>query len=285
MFHTSIHHLLFSSRKRFLPVYLGKFKPRLCTGAQMGRALHANVVRNFIEGLLPSARRSPDGHRLPAQHRSFLMQSFDKLMWCEDARPLIDILHWWLLSKKIYFIHSAAVGTEYGAALLVGAGGNGKSTTALTCLDAGLLYAGDDFCLVDKHNGTPRVFGTYSSAKLHPWSLDKLPGLSAMVSPLPCINDGDDSKKMLFFDHSYTKQLVRELPIRVVLLPQVGDCATSFLTPVSHKTVLNALQLIFQLQFPIQPYCRPRELTHHLLIRLTQQKSSIILMLARNAAS
>ncbi|CAN5272464.1 serine kinase [soil metagenome] len=171
----------------------------------------------------------------------FWMKSFENLMWWEDARPLIDILHWWLLSRKTYFIHSAAVGTAHGAALLVGAGGSGKSTTALTCLEAGLLYAGDDFCLVDRYQGVPRVFGTYSSAKLHPWSLEKLPGLHAMVSPLPCINDGDDSKQMLFFDESYSKLLAREMPIRVILLPKVGHCETSFLTPVSHNTVLKAL--------------------------------------------
>lgn len=171
----------------------------------------------------------------------FWMQSFDQLMWWEDARPLIDILHWWLLSKKTYFIHSAAVGTEYGAALLVGQGGSGKSTTALTCLEAGLFYAGDDFCLVDRHKDVPLVFGTYSSAKLHPWSLEKLPGLNAMVSPLRCINDGDDSKQMLFFDQSYSRLLAKEMPIRVILLPKVGSCQTSSITPVSHKTVLNAL--------------------------------------------
>jgi hypothetical protein len=171
----------------------------------------------------------------------FWMQSFDNLMWWEDARPLVDILHWWLLSKKTYFIHSAAVGTEYGAALLAGEGGSGKSTTALTCLEAGFMYAGDDFCMVDRNQGEPRVFGTYSSAKIHPWGLDRLPGLNPMVSPLPCINDGDDTKKMLFLDSRYSKSFAIEMPVRAILLPKVGDGETSFLTPVSHSAVLQAL--------------------------------------------
>lgn len=171
----------------------------------------------------------------------FWMRSFEKLMWWEDARPIIDILHWWFLAKEHYFIHSAAVGTEFGAALLIGAGGSGKSTTALTCLDQGFFYAGDDFCVVTRNVHGTRVFGTYSSAKLHPWSLDRLPKLKQMESSLPCINDGDDSKRMLFFDSSYADLMVQEMPVKVILLPKVADSEHSSLRPVGHKAVLKAV--------------------------------------------
>src|SRR5262249_58368179 len=77
--------------------------------------------------------------------------------WLDDARrvpyyqtgaPLKTILGWWFDRPDRQLLHAGAVGAGEAGVLLAGAGGAGKSTTALLCVDAGLRYAGDDYVLV-----------------------------------------------------------------------------------------------------------------------------------------
>jgi hypothetical protein len=162
-------------------------------------------------------------------------------MWFEDARPLIDILHWWLRTKNHYMVHGGAVGTEYGGALLAGHGGAGKSTTALTCLISGMKYAADDFCLIGKAEGVASVFGIYTSAKLHPHGLEQLPALNDCVSERPCLNDGDDSKKILFLHPEFQNQIAARMPLRLILLPRIGTNRETTFAPATHHNVIKAL--------------------------------------------
>ena len=65
--------------------------------------------------------------------------------------------------------------------LLVGKGGSGKSTVALSSLGSELLYAGDDYVAVTLEP-TPRVQSLYSSAKLEPHHVREfLPDLVPLV--------------------------------------------------------------------------------------------------------
>ena len=77
----------------------------------------------------------PDGNRAPP--------------W-EQAAPFRGISSsTWVARHGRRYVHGAAVGIGGRAALIVGPGGSGKSTTALTCFAAGMDYAGDDYCIVD----------------------------------------------------------------------------------------------------------------------------------------
>jgi len=98
-------------------------------------------------------------------------QTATGLYWMEDAAalpywelgsPLQTLLNWWASDQGLQYVHAAAVGNANGALLLTGPGGSGKSTTALTCLEAGLGYLGDDYCLVSDRE----VFSLYATAKL-----------------------------------------------------------------------------------------------------------------------
>jgi hypothetical protein len=70
------------------------------------------------------------------------------LPYYEIGSPIRTILNWWTSHQGDQFVHGGAVGNENGGVLLVGKGGSGKSTTSLACLEGGLLYASDDYCLV-----------------------------------------------------------------------------------------------------------------------------------------
>jgi len=102
----------------------------------------------------------------------------DRLEWWEEAAPFRPVLAWWLTSQQRYLAHGAALSVAGRAALLVGPGGSGKSTTALRAKRAGLGYLGDDYCIVarsDAGMGETRDTGSryqvaslYRTVKLRP---------------------------------------------------------------------------------------------------------------------
>jgi len=163
------------------------------------------------------------------------MRDFNQFAWWEDSRPFIDILHWWLRRKRFFFVHAAAVGTASGAALLVGKGGAGKSTTALGCLENGLYYSGDDFCLIGKSD-VPYVYGIYSSAKVE--TIDSLPEFRPSLSKKTRVKG---EKEMLFLYPQFESQIAERIPLSAILIPQIANQVHTRVTPSSHHAAVKAL--------------------------------------------
>jgi len=167
------------------------------------------------------------------------------LPFYESGAPLRTILHWWLREHGRQLVHAAAVGTPRGGVLLVGKGGSGKSTTALTCLESELLYAGDDYCVLDTE-GEPYVHSLYSSAKLNGNNIDQLPQLAFAVSNA----DRLDTEKALIFLHQHLPhKVVSGFPVRAILLPRITGRQATILSPASPTEALRALapSTLFQL--------------------------------------
>ena len=177
------------------------------------------------------------------------------MYWVKDAQalpyyeigsPLRTILHWWADRGAYQFIHAGAVGLAAGGVLLAGKGGTGKSTTALVCLEAGLMYASDDYCLV-KTDPVPFVYSLYNTAKLRgDLDLERFPLLAPFVSNKSRL----ESDKAVFFLQQHFPQLVsRGFPIKAILLPLVTDQKETRLRPVTAGAVLAALapSTLFQL--------------------------------------
>jgi hypothetical protein len=82
-----------------------------------------------------------DSEKGAAWHR--VADAYEQPYW-DQACPIRQILFWWLASRNYLQVHGAAVGTPKAGALVVGKGGSGKSTVALSSLGTGLLYGGDD---------------------------------------------------------------------------------------------------------------------------------------------
>jgi hypothetical protein len=168
--------------------------------------------------------------------------------WCRDVAhlplwergaPLRSILHWWLRARGLQLVHAAAVGTPNGAVLLAGKGGSGKSTTALTSLNDGLLYLSDDYSLVQL-DPAPTVHSIYNTAKVRPDNLERVPHLrDAVVN-----RDALGSEKALFFVHrQFPERIVRRLPIRAILLPRVTGLPDTTIESASPRDSLAALSL------------------------------------------
>lgn len=153
----------------------------------------------------------------------------------EQAAPLKVLLHWWLRERGLTMIHAGAIGTEDGAVLIVGKTGAGKSTTTLTCLNAGLRYLSDDRCLLSL-DPVPQAYCIYNSAKLHLQQMARFPTLLAQVNNLAAATT---EKALLYLQQFAPQQVAPCLPIRAILLAKVAGTATTTLAPVSRMAVLR----------------------------------------------
>lgn len=114
----------------------------------------------------------------------FWVPDLDALPPWERTSPLRSAARWWATLQGGAMVHAGAVGDGERCVLLVGAGGAGKSTSTLACLDRGLQVLGDDYCLLQAPGAataSPSIHGMYRYAKLDERSLDLLPSLRERV--------------------------------------------------------------------------------------------------------
>lgn len=156
--------------------------------------------------------------------------------WVKGA-PLRTILHWWMSGHGRQLVHSAAVGTSGGGVLIVGKGGSGKSTTALACLESGLLYAGDDYVIVSA-DPLPHAFSLYNTAKLVPERLDSFPRLAAYIDNADRL---DVEKALIFIKGAHAMQLSAGFPLKAVLVPRVTGIRDTIIRKASPAVSLAAL--------------------------------------------
>jgi len=149
----------------------------------------------------------------------FWVQSATALPYWTSASPLRTLLHWCLSQTGAQLLHAAAMGDDRGAVLLTGKGGVGKSSAALSCLEAGLRYIGDDY-LVVRLEPVPTAFSLYGTAKLDRDQSERFPGLRPLIAN-PSRAPGDKAVIQLFPERS--AQLARALPLHAIATPRFAD--------------------------------------------------------------
>lgn len=144
--------------------------------------------------------------------------------------PLRPVLTSWAAERGWAMIHGGTVATEYGAVVLAGASGSGKSTTTLTAMAAGLGFMGDDACLVT-FDPEPVAHAVYGRAKLEPDALALLPELRHLVigtdAGAPVLDPADS--------------LVRSAPLRTVALVSIGSTDATIVSPLPSSVALRQL--------------------------------------------
>jgi len=138
----------------------------------------------------------------------------------EKAAPMRYLFDWWCQSENLVFTHGAVVGKNEEGILLVGKGGQGKSTSAISCLfSEELKYVGDDYViLVD--DIVPKAYSVYNSGKLH---FDHMSHIFPSLKPFCTnLNTGDD-KAILFFNDYLKEKIALEMNIIALALPQVRN--------------------------------------------------------------
>ncbi len=155
----------------------------------------------------------------------------------ETGAPLRNLLHWGLAEAGYQFVHAGGVGHTEGGVLLIGKGGTGKSTSALACLEAGLLYLADDYCLLNA-SPAPEALSLYNSAKVRPDGLLRFPQLARRVDARDRIGV---EKAIFFLQRHFPERLILRFPLRAILIPRLTGLAATTLTPASPATALRAL--------------------------------------------
>ena len=147
----------------------------------------------------------------------WVADAFEQPYW-DQACPIRQILFWWLRSRGYLQVHGASVGTPAGGVLLVGKGGSGKSTVALSTLGSNLLYAGDDYVAVAV-GPSPHVQSLYSSGKLEPHHVHELlPHLLPLLSNAERL---ESEKAVIYVQEHFPHQTTSGFPLRAVLVPRV----------------------------------------------------------------
>jgi hypothetical protein len=147
----------------------------------------------------------------------FWLEDARRMAYWQSASPLRLILSWWAAIRGMQLTHAAAVAGPTGAVLLVGGAGAGKSTTSLTCLLAGMEFLGDDYCLVTP-GSPPVVHGVYTTAKLQPNGLERLPELRRVVRNT---NRLHREKAILDLAGVYGDRLGASAPLRAIVVPRL----------------------------------------------------------------
>lgn len=135
----------------------------------------------------------------------------------ERGAPFRAILGWSLLHHDRLLVHAGAIFLADKGVLLAGAGGAGKSTTALICAANGARYLADDYCAVTPGD-RPRVHSLYNSAKLSTSWLREVPQLQTFANHSTLRHE---EKLLIFLQETAPHVLIRSAPLHVMLLPRV----------------------------------------------------------------
>lgn len=162
-----------------------------------------------------------------------------QLPYWEIVSPFRPLLHCWFRAQGIQLLHAAAVGTQKGGLLLTGRGGSGKSSTAMACLNSGLQYLCDDFCMTGLQEGVYSAFGLYATAKLEgPEDLARFPLIAKNVwNP----DRNGDEKAAFFLQEYFPESFIGQFPVKGILLPVVTGRSDTYIVPCSGSRAFSAL--------------------------------------------
>lgn len=151
--------------------------------------------------------------------------------------PFRTIFSWWFARQESVVVHGASVGTIEDGVLLCGKGGSGKSTTALSCVEAGFLYAGDDSVLIE--NGTcPTIHSIYHTGGVRQGDAPKFPFLKNYKGPFHSVRS---PKNIYLLAGKPGHRVVRQYPLRAILALRLSDNKESRLLPATWKSAMLAL--------------------------------------------
>ena len=148
----------------------------------------------------------------------------ERLLMYEISAPLRPIFNIILNQAGMQMVHASAVGGSEGSLLFAGPPGSGKSTLAVLCLQDGLSYQADDICVLGSEQ-QPRSLSLYNIAKLRD---DALPRFESLHPILRHFQEEHDEKKSYFYvQEHFPAQVLKEAPVRGLILPHVTGESSS----------------------------------------------------------
>jgi hypothetical protein len=142
----------------------------------------------------------------------------ERLTLFELGRPLHSQLLLWLSDRGVQPVHAGLVALDGRGVLFGGPGGSGKTTVALTCLEAGFQYLADDYVGLESANEGFIGHSLYVSTHIDPKHLRRFPALlpHAIEGTLPI-----EEKYLVLLPDVFPAGYASQVPIRAVVLPHV----------------------------------------------------------------
>ncbi len=100
--------------------------------------------------------------------------------YLRSRHVMVNAFARWARSNNKLLLHAAAVGTGGKGVLVVGRGGSGKSTFAISCLAEGLDFVSDDYALITA-SGPLRAMPLYTVVALREDMYEKFPQLGKPI--------------------------------------------------------------------------------------------------------
>jgi hypothetical protein len=167
----------------------------------------------------------------------FAIGTPDDLSHGERGAPFRTAFHWWLARRGLQLAHGGAVGIDGRGVLLVGAGGAGKSSTTLACVEAGMQYAGDDYCAIET-TPPPVVHSLYSTAKVVDADVARYPNLARGATRH---RHATDDKSLYLVARARPECVVPKLALAAIVVPVRTANATTSFARASSGHALQAL--------------------------------------------
>jgi hypothetical protein len=171
--------------------------------------------------------------------------------WVPSA-PFRTILHWFLNESAAHLLHGAVIGSNNQSVLLTAKGGSGKSTTAISCLLAGMDYLADDYIAVTiNEDGLPLAHSLYQSAKITEHGMQFFPELAEKIWNTNFENREDKREKALFFlQDLFPDQIKTKSTLNAIFIPKITGGVTR-IVPATKMEALLAIAPTSLLQLPL----------------------------------
>lgn len=158
----------------------------------------------------------------------------------ERAKPLLAELTVWLTTHGLVGTHGGFVARDGDGVLLVGKGGSGKTTCALTCLQAGFDFFGDDHVEIEEtEGGNYLCHGIYASTALWPSHALRFPQLAA--SEMRGVAITERPKPCFLLPNSVADSFRSPAAVRAIIVPQVSDRIDTEYIPIGKLQALLAI--------------------------------------------
>ncbi len=189
--------------------------------------------------------------------------SADKMNNYDLSKPFNRLLALWYRDMNVEVIHSSMISKNRKGVLFLGNGGSGKTTSALSCLNDGFNYLGDDHIGLTETSDTFVGYSLYASALIYKNHFRQFPQLQKFELQK---NMREDEKSIIYFSNSYLNKIDIYAEITVLLLPKVVDSKnTSFRKAGKSETFLAGAPSSLRLQ--ISPNKKAFETIYQLVDR------------------
>jgi hypothetical protein len=180
------------------------------------------------------------------------------------SKPFNRLLALWYRDMNVEVIHSSMISKNKKGILFLGEGGSGKTTSALSCLNDGFNYLGDDHVGLTKVNDIFFGYSLFASALINTNHFKQFPQLQKFELQK---NIQRDAKSIIYFANEHSNKIDNSAEIAVLLLPKVVDSKhTSFRKAGKGETFLAVAPSSLRLQ--ISPNKKAFDTISHLIDRI-----------------